>query len=287
MPLPIEDYALIGDCQAAALVGRNGSIDWLCWPRFDSDACFAALLGTEEHGHWRIAPRDPEARVTRRYRADTLILETRFECDEGAVTLVDFMPMGATNSSVVRLVVGERGRVTMSSVLVLRFGYGAIVPWVTRLDDGTLRAVAGPDMVVLRTPANLVGQNMKTIARIRDRRRRDAALRPHLRTVAPAPAGAPWPHLGAGCDGGLLDELVEELPAGGTLLGCRSALADHAQGLHLLADRRHRRRTDHLVAGAPGRRAKLGLSLLLAARCDADPARADGRRVPGRGAGVA
>ena len=80
MPLPIEDYALIGDCQAAALVGRNGSIDWLCWPRFDSDACFAALLGTEEHGHWRIAPRDPEARVTRRYRADTLILETRFEC---------------------------------------------------------------------------------------------------------------------------------------------------------------------------------------------------------------
>ncbi|MGZ3348925.1 MAG: trehalase-like domain-containing protein, partial [Xanthobacteraceae bacterium] len=134
MPLPIEDYALIGDCQAAALVGRNGSIDWLCWPRFDSDACFAALLGSEEHGHWRIAPRDPEARVTRRYRGDTLILETRFECDEGAVTLVDFMPMGATNSSVVRLVVGERGRVTMSSVLVLRFGYGAIVPWVTRLD---------------------------------------------------------------------------------------------------------------------------------------------------------
>ncbi|MGZ3360228.1 MAG: glycoside hydrolase family 15 protein [Xanthobacteraceae bacterium] len=164
MPLPIEDYALIGDCQAAALVGRNGSIDWLCWPRFDSDACFAALLGSEEHGHWRIAPRDPEARVTRRYRGDTLILETRFECDEGAVTLVDFMPMGATNSSVVRLVVGERGRVTMSSVLVLRFGYGAIVPWVTRLDDGTLRAVAGPDMVVLRTPVDLVGQNMKTIA---------------------------------------------------------------------------------------------------------------------------
>src|SRR4029079_10138122 len=137
MPLPIEDYALIGDCQAAALVGRNGSIDWLCWPRFDSDPCFAALLGTAEHGHWRIAARDPEARVTRRYRPDTLILETRFECSAGAVTLVDFMPMGATNSRIVRLVVGERGRVTMSSVLVLRFGYGAIVPWVTRLDDGT------------------------------------------------------------------------------------------------------------------------------------------------------
>ena len=85
MSLPIEDYALIGDCQTAALVGRNGSIDWLCWPRFDSDACFAALLGTEEHGHWRIAPRDPEARVTRRYRPNTLILETRFECSDGIV----------------------------------------------------------------------------------------------------------------------------------------------------------------------------------------------------------
>ena len=109
MPLPIEDYALIGDCQTAALVGRDGSIDWLCWPRFDSDACFAALLGTEEHGHWRIAPRDPEARVTRRYRPNTLILETRFECSDGIVTLVDFMPMGEINSSVVRLVVGERG----------------------------------------------------------------------------------------------------------------------------------------------------------------------------------
>ena len=164
MPLPIEDYALIGDCQTAALVGRDGSIDWLCWPRFDSDACFAALLGTEEHGHWRIAPRDPEARVTRRYRPNTLILETRFECSDGIVTLVDFMPMGEINSSVVRLVVGERGRVAMCGQLAIRFGYGAIVPWVTRLDDGTLRAVAGPDMVALRTLVDLTGQNMKTIS---------------------------------------------------------------------------------------------------------------------------
>ena len=164
MSLPIEDYALIGDCQTAALVGRNGSIDWLCWPRFDSDACFAALLGTEEHVHWRIAPRDPEARVTRQYRQNTLILETRFECSDGIVTLVDFMPMGEINSSVVRLVVGERGRVAMCSQLGIRFGYGAIVPWVTRLDDGTLRAVAGPDMVALRTPVDLTGQNMKTIS---------------------------------------------------------------------------------------------------------------------------
>jgi GH15 family glucan-1,4-alpha-glucosidase len=159
----LEDYALIGDCETAALVGRNGSVDWLCWPRFDSDACFAALLGGAEHGHWRIAPRDPEPRVSRRYRANTLILETRFECDEGAVTLVDFMPVRGVHSSLVRLVVGERGHVAMRTELVLRFGYGAVVPWVTRLDDATLRAVAGPEMVVLRAPLRLTGQNMKTV----------------------------------------------------------------------------------------------------------------------------
>jgi GH15 family glucan-1,4-alpha-glucosidase len=163
MPSRIEDYALIGDCQAAALVARNGSLDWLCWPRFDSDACFAALLGSDDHGHWRIAPRDETARSTRRYRPNTLILETRFECSEGAVIVVDFMPITGARSSVVRLVRGERGRVRMCTNLVLRFGYGAIVPWVTRLDDGTLRAVAGPDMVLLRTPVRLVGQNLTTV----------------------------------------------------------------------------------------------------------------------------
>jgi len=163
MSTRIEDCALIGDCEAAALVGRSGSIDWLCWPRFDSDACFAALLGLEEHGRWKIAPRDDQARVTRRYRPNTLILETHFECSEDAVTLVDFMPMGGMHSSVVRLVVGERGRVTMCTELVLRFGYGAIVPWVTRLEDGTLRAIAGPDMVVLRTPVHLKGRNLRTV----------------------------------------------------------------------------------------------------------------------------
>src|SRR3954466_14387659 len=126
MPSRIEDYALIGDCEAAALVGRNGSIDWLCWPRFDSDACFAALLGSEEHGHWRIAPRDGKARVTRRYRGNTLILETRFETAEGAVLLVDCMPTGCDGTHIIRLVIGERGRVAMETEFVLRFGYGAI-----------------------------------------------------------------------------------------------------------------------------------------------------------------
>jgi GH15 family glucan-1,4-alpha-glucosidase len=163
MALRIEDYALIGDCEAAALVGNDGSIDWMCWPRFDSDACFASLLGTPEHGRWLIGPQDAAARVTRRYRHNTLILETRFETADGAVKLVDFMPPRDSHSNVVRLVVGERGRVAMRTELVLRFGYGAIIPWVTRLDDGTLRAVAGPDMVVLRTPVQLKGQNMHTV----------------------------------------------------------------------------------------------------------------------------
>jgi GH15 family glucan-1,4-alpha-glucosidase len=163
MPSRIEDYALIGDCEAAALVGRDGSIDWLCWPRFDSDACFAALLGSDEHGHWKIAPTGTNLRITRRYRPDTLILETRFESDEGVVLLVDFMPLRSENSSIVRLVVGEAGRVSMSTELVLRFGYGAVVPWVTRLDDSTLRAVAGPEMAILRTGVALTGRNLKTV----------------------------------------------------------------------------------------------------------------------------
>src|SRR5712672_589125 len=159
----IEDYALIGDCGSAALVGKDGSVDWLCWPRFDSEACFAALLGTPENGRWLIAPRDAGARITRRYQPNTLILETRFETDEGVVTLVDFMPQRHQNPTLVRLVIGESGRVAMHLELVLRFGFGAIVPWVTSMEDGTLRAVAGPDMVVLHTPVHLTGQNMHTV----------------------------------------------------------------------------------------------------------------------------
>jgi GH15 family glucan-1,4-alpha-glucosidase len=162
MSTPIEDYALIGDCKSAALVSRGGSIDWLCWPRFDSDACFAALLGTTEHGRWLVAPRE-QARITRRYRPDTLILETQFETADGAATLVDFMPFRDEHSEIVRLVIGTQGKVRMRTELILRFGYGAVVPWVTRLEDGTLRAIAGPDMAVLRTPVHLAGKDMTTV----------------------------------------------------------------------------------------------------------------------------
>ncbi|HEY5379463.1 MAG TPA: glycoside hydrolase family 15 protein [Pseudolabrys sp.] len=159
----IEDYALIGDLGSAALVGRDGSIDWLCWPRFDSDACFAALLGTPEHGRWLIAPKDTTAKITRRYRPNTLILETRFETAQGAATLIDFMPPREGNSHLLRLIVGERGSVDFHGELILRFGTGANVPWVTRIDDHTLRAVAGPDMTVLRSSVVLHGENFKTV----------------------------------------------------------------------------------------------------------------------------
>ncbi|HEX7273476.1 MAG TPA: glycoside hydrolase family 15 protein [Casimicrobiaceae bacterium] len=162
--MPIEHYALIGDCQTAALVGRDGSVDWLCWPRFDSAACFAALLGTPENGRWRIAPKSARWAVARRYRRDTLILETDFETAEGAVRVIDFMPVRESVSDLVRIVVGRAGRVTMRMELVLRFGYGASVPWVSRLDDGSLRAIAGPDMTVLRTPVDLRGEGLKTLA---------------------------------------------------------------------------------------------------------------------------
>ena len=159
----IEDYAIIGDLGTAALVGNNGSIDWLCWPEFDSDACLAALLGKPENGRWRVAPKDENARVTRQYRDSTLILETRFETSEGAATLIDFMPPRGGNSHLIRVVKGERGNVTFGSELIVRFGYGAVVPWVTRIDNETVRLVAGPDMLVLRTPVKMHGKNFKTV----------------------------------------------------------------------------------------------------------------------------
>ncbi|MBV9077566.1 MAG: glycoside hydrolase family 15 protein, partial [Methylobacteriaceae bacterium] len=161
----IENFALIGDCETAALVGRDGCVAWLCWPRFDSDACFASLLGSRENGHWRIAPTDPNPEVSRRYREGSLILETTFETTSGAVRLIDFMPPRGEASDVVRIVEGVSGEVELAMELTVRFGYGRVVPWVTRLEDGTLRAVAGPDMVVLRTPVPFEGADMATVAR--------------------------------------------------------------------------------------------------------------------------
>ena len=155
-PAPIEAYALIGDGNTAALVSRAGSIDWLCWPRFDSAACFAALLGTSEHGHWLIAPTDQPTRITRRYRGATLVLETLFTTADGEVALIDFLPMNAPSSTLIRLVEGRHGRVAMQMRLAPRFGYGAIAPWLSPLPDGSgVVAIAGPDMMALRTPVRL------------------------------------------------------------------------------------------------------------------------------------
>jgi GH15 family glucan-1,4-alpha-glucosidase len=145
--------------------GRNGSIDWLCLPRFDSNACFATLLGTFEHGRWRICPADQKLRVNRAYRDDTMVLETVFETADGRVALIDFMPIGHANSSVIRLVKGQRGKVAMRLHLTLRFDYGATVPWVTQLEDGSgLSAVAGPSRVAVRSPIALQGRNFATVA---------------------------------------------------------------------------------------------------------------------------
>jgi GH15 family glucan-1,4-alpha-glucosidase len=169
MPSRIEDYALIGDCETAALVSKGGCIDWLCWPRFDSEACFSSLLGDASHGHWLIAPAAAAAdiKINRRYADNTLILETEFASADGknAVVLVDFMPLreGRSTSHLVRLVVGKRGSMAMRAEWIVRFGYGGWVPWVSRNDAGDLVAIAGPDMVVLRTPVELRGEGLTTV----------------------------------------------------------------------------------------------------------------------------
>ena len=150
----IEDYAIVGDMQSVALISTDGSVDWLCLPRFDSEACFAALLGTDDHGQWRIAPDQGIVAATRRYTEDTLILETDWETPDGAVRVTDFMPPRDDDEPpvLVRIVTGMRGVVDMNATLRVRFGYGSIVPWVTQTKGG-IRATAGPDAIWLRTPS--------------------------------------------------------------------------------------------------------------------------------------
>ena len=250
MSARIEDYAMIGDCESAALVSRGGSIDWLCWPRFDSDACFAALLGTRDNGRWLIAPTDPAARVTRRYRGDTLILETRFETAEGAATLIDFMPLRDAHCNLVRVVIGERGVVPMRTELVIRFGYGAIVPWVTRLDDGSLRAIAGPDMLVLHAPVDLHGEALTTVGEFAVTA---GQCLPFVLTYCALTPAASGGTRSGGCargNGILLARVGGAVRRRRAVARRDRALAPHPQGAHLCADRRHHRGADHLAAGA-------------------------------------
>ncbi|RZU01331.1 GH15 family glucan-1,4-alpha-glucosidase [Kribbella rubisoli] len=163
----IEDYALIGDLQTAALVSKQGSIDWLCFPRFDSPACFAALLGSDDNGHWRMAPRDADAISSRHYRGDTLVLETEWSTSTGTVRVIDFMPPRDAAPDVVRIVEGVSGSVEMRSELKLRFDYGHVVPWVRRSDDGQIDAIAGPDAVSLRSDVHQYGRDLATYADFR------------------------------------------------------------------------------------------------------------------------
>jgi GH15 family glucan-1,4-alpha-glucosidase len=161
----IEDYAIIGDMQSAALVGRDGSVDWLCLPRFDSPACFAGLLGDDRHGHWRIAPADGAGEASRAYQGETLILQTQWQTATGTARVIDFMPRRAEAMPVlVRIVEGVHGTVDLDCVLRVRFGYGHVVPWVRRI-DGSINAVAGPDSVWISTPVQLAGRDMEHRAR--------------------------------------------------------------------------------------------------------------------------
>jgi GH15 family glucan-1,4-alpha-glucosidase len=163
MALPIEDYAVIGDTRTAALVGKDGSIDWLCLPRFDSGACFAALLGEPRHGRWSLAPSGEVVQTSRRYRPGTLVLETELVTTEGTVRIVDCMPPNEEVPNVLRLVEGVSGRVPLRMELVIRFDYGWVVPWVRSL-DGALIAVGGPDALALVTPVPVRGEGLTTVA---------------------------------------------------------------------------------------------------------------------------
>jgi GH15 family glucan-1,4-alpha-glucosidase len=163
MPLPIENYALIGDCHTAALVGSDGSIDWLCFPRFDSGACFAALLGGPEHGRWLLAPKAQVSRVQRSYRPGTLILDTEFHTADGAIRVTDFMPLSDHRWDVVRMVEGLSGQVLVRMELIVRFDYGAIMPWVRRSGDALL-LTAGPDTLELTATVPIEPENMKSVA---------------------------------------------------------------------------------------------------------------------------
>jgi GH15 family glucan-1,4-alpha-glucosidase len=165
MTARIEDYAMIGDCRTAALICRNGSIDWLCLPRFDSEACFAALLGTKNNGRWLIEPVTNKFKTSRRYLGDSLILETLFETRTGAARIIDFMPPRTPDCAIVRIVECVRGHIDMRTELAIRFDYGVTIPWVTRRDTRTLTAVAGPQLLAIRTPVQLHGENMHTVGK--------------------------------------------------------------------------------------------------------------------------
>jgi len=252
----IEDYALIGDMQTAALVCRDGTVDWLCLPRFDSPAVFAGLLGTEEHGFWRLGPVNgpggrPAPADRRRYRGDSLVLESEWDTPRGTVRVIDFMPPRDGAPQLIRIVEGVSGRVPMRSELRMRFSYGWVVPWVHKIDDRTV-AVAGPDSVWLDTEAETYGKDLTTFS--------DFTVSPGERiafTISWEPSHKQPPAV-ADPEGSLeaTEEFWREWVEHCTYHGPYrrgGALADHAEGADLRADRRDRGGADDLAAGVPGR----------------------------------
>src|SRR5436305_6597754 len=186
----IEDYALLGDLQTAALVGRHGSVDWLPFPRFDSSSCFGALLGGSEHGRWLVAPTGGGRAVDRRYRPDTLVLESEWQTPTGRVRVIDFMPPRETKPDIVRIVEGLDGEVDMRTELIIRLDYGSVIPWVLRHDQRTLLAVGAPDALTLRTPIELRPDGLTHTAQFRVRQGERV---PFVLTWFPAQEDVPRP----------------------------------------------------------------------------------------------
>ncbi len=280
---------MIGDTQTAALVGRDGSIDWWCVPRFDSGSCFARLLGDDSHGRWLIAPTGAVTATGRRYLGPTLVLETEFTTATGVVRVIDFMPPRQHHPRMFRIVEGVSGQVEFQCELAIRFDYGEQVPWVSRVNDAT-RAVAGPDALWYVSPVELEGRDHRSVGEftVHAGERVPFILNWYHSYQDPPPpldAGAV-----AGRHHGLVGDVGPGRGAGARgVAGAGAALADHPQGAHLRADRGDRRRGHHVAARGDRRGAQLGLPLLLGARRHPDPRRPDrGRAVRARpGSGCA
>lgn len=291
MSAPIEDYALVGDQETAAMVGRDGSVDWLCLPRFDSPACLAALLGTEDNGFWRVAPVGGGRCTRRAYRPGTLVLDSLWDTPGGQARVTDFMPPRTRLPSLVRVVEGLSGTVTVRSALRLRFHQGRVVPWVRDLGHCTV-AVAGPDAVWLGADgpvravpgADTVDWDV-TLPHVLPAGA-DAGLGPLAPARAARAAARPRGDRAQG-DRRPLASLGRPLPLPGPVAGRRGAVPRHPQGTHLRAHRRHRRGRDHLAARQHRRGAQLGPPVLLAARLHPRPVLPPALRIPRRGQGLA
>src|SRR5665647_1231976 len=277
----IEDYAIVGDLHTAALIGVDGSMDWLCLPHFNSAACFAALLDSPEAGRWLLAPASGGSCTTRRYRPGTLILETEWESADGRVRVTDFMPPRDEVVDIVRIVEGLSGAVRMRGELALRFDYGQVVPWVRRDKRG---GRAGRGLPGHTGPG--AGREPAHRQRLHGACGGAGALRADLDAQPSAPSQVGEPREGLAGHRGVLDKVVRKEPGCGSLQGCCPTLPDHPEGPDLRAHWRHRGRCDDLPARADRWATELGLPVLLASGCDADPAVPALGRVYGGGRGL-